>query len=115
MPKSITIDPISDNNVYGIAQVEYTVDGVSGNNFAEAVSIAAFKVATAIEDATSAYSDVVVARQNKINELGRVLACFNKAEAELSTDNKSTDKASIKDYSYVQSVLSYYEVQIRGE
>ena len=114
MPKSITIDPISDNTVYGITQVEYTVDGVSGNNFAEAVSIAAFKVATAIEDATSAYSDVVVARQNKINELGRVLACFNKAEAELSTDNKSTDKASIKDYSYVQSVLSYYEVQIAG-
>ena len=39
---------------------------------------------------------------------------INKAEAELSTDDKSTDKASIKDYSFVQSVLSYYEVQIAG-
>ena len=114
MLKSITIDPLSDNSVYGITQVEYTVDGVSGQNFADAVTIAAFKVATAIEDATSAYSDVVTARQRKVDELGVVLAAFDKAQAELSTKNKSTDKASIPNYNYVKSVLDYYEVEIEG-
>jgi len=114
MQKSITIDPISGNTVYGITQAEYTVDGVSGKNFADAVTIAAFKVATGIEEATSAYSDVVTARQKKIDDLGVVLASFNKAEAELSTDNKSTDKATIKDYNYVKQILDYYEVEISG-
>ena len=114
MLTSITIDTVSDNSVYGIAQVNYTVDGESGKIFADAVAMAAFKVATAIEDATGSYSDVVKARQKKLDDLGTVLACFNKAEAELSTDNKSTDKASIKDYSYVKRMLDYYEVNVKG-
>ncbi|MBE6382634.1 MAG: hypothetical protein E7049_06445 [Lentisphaerae bacterium] len=114
MLTSITADPITDNSVYGIPQVEYTVDGESGNNFGDAVSLAAFKVATAIESSTSAYSDVVRGRQKKLDDLGFALASFNKAQAELSTDNKSTDKATIKDFNTVKNILDYYEVQIEG-
>ena len=114
MLKSITVDQISGNTVYGIPQVEYAVDGLSGQIFADAVTIASFKTATAIEDATTAYSAVVTARQRKVDDLGTVLASFNKAEAELSTDNKSTDTASIKDFNNVKKILDYYEVEIEG-
>ena len=114
MEKSIIVDPISDNSVYGITQVEYTVDGESGQNFANAVTIAAFKVATAIEDSASAFSAVVKARQRKLDKLGEVLACFDDANANLSTKNKSTDKADVKNYTSVKSILDYYGIEIKG-
>lgn len=114
MLNAIDTKPIADSSVYGIPQMEYTVDGESSQTFGDAVAIASFKVATSIEEATSAYSGVVKARQKKLDDLGTVLACFNKAEAELSTDNKSTDKSTIKDYTKVRAILDYYGVSVPG-
>lgn len=114
MEKAIEVSDISGDSVYGIAQVEYIVDGKSGLNFADAIAIASFKVATAIEDSTSAYSAVITARQKKIDQLGEVLACFDDANANLPTKNKSTDKVDIKRFTFVKSVVDYYGIAIKG-
>lgn len=114
MDKAIHVDPITDNSVYGIAQMEYTVDGVSGQNFSDAIATAAFCVATAIEDATSAYSAVVTARQRKIDDLGVALAAFDETNANLPPKSKSTDTADVSDYNAVKKILDYYEIDITG-
>ena len=56
---SSTIQPsvITGGSVYGVAQVEYTIAGEDGRNFIDAVTLASFIQATAIEEATSAYSN----------------------------------------------------------
>ena len=114
MEKAIDVSDISGDSVYGIAQVEYIVDGQPGLNFADAIAIASFKVATAIEDSTSAYSAVITARQKKIDQLGEVLACFDDANANLPTKNKSTDKVAIKRFTFVKSVTDYYGISFQG-
>ena len=115
MNKAITVDPLTDNSVYGIQQVQYTVDGVPGQNFSDAISAAAFYVATAIEEATSAYSAVVTARQKKVDDLGIALAAFNETNSNLPPKNqKSKDTAEVKDYNRVKQILDYYEISING-
>ncbi len=114
MDKAIEISEITGGSVYGVTQVEYTVDGNSGLNFVDAVTTASFKVATAIEEATSAYSAVVKARQKKVDELGDVLACFTESLARLDHDAKTYDEADVKNYSFVKDVLERYEIEIEG-
>ena len=63
MDKAIDASNIPGDSVYGIAQVEYIVDGQPGLNFADAIAVASFKVATAIEDSTSAYAAVIAAEK----------------------------------------------------
>ena len=69
MGELIVTEPLTGNSVYGVRQVQYTVDGRLGKSFADAVAIAAFKQAAAIEASTSSYTSVVKARQKKIDEL----------------------------------------------
>ena len=114
MDKAIEVSNIPGDSVYGIAQVEYIVDGQPGLNFADAIAIASFKVATAIEDSTSAYAAVITARQKKIDQLGEVLACFDDANANLPTKSQSTDTVEIKRFTFVKSVADYYGISIQG-
>ena len=104
-------DVISDNSVYGVRQMQYTVDGVSGKDFADALTIAAFRQSTAIEAAASGYSSVVRARQKKVSDLGDVLACIAEATAKLPVKNgKSDDKVTVNNASWVRETCSSYGI-----
>ena len=112
MSALITTETLTDNTVYGVRQVQYTVHGRSGQTFMDAVAIAAFKQATAIETATSAYTDVVRARQQKIDELGAVLSNIARAMGEVHKKTKSSDKISIPNANYVKTIAARYGVSL---
>lgn len=79
MGKLVVEHDISGCAVYGVQQVQYTVDGLSGQDFASALTIASFRQSTAIENATSSFATVVRQRQRKVNDLGDALAVIAKA------------------------------------
>ena len=84
--------------VYGVQQMQYTVDGLSGQDFAAALTIAAFRQSTAIEDAASSYVAVVRQRQKKVDDLGEELAVLAKALASMKTgDNQEPSDKSDAD------------------
>ena len=87
MANLITANEIPGASVYGVAQMNYTVNGESGNDYAAALTAAAFREATAIEVAASSYMTVVRQRQTKVSELGNVLATIASAMASLKTKN----------------------------
>ena len=112
----IKTSDIDGGAVYGVRQVQYAVDGVPGKNFIDAVTAAAFRQCTAIEETTGAYAQVVRARQDKIDELSQALAYIAKAVGSLKTKGgKSTDKATIDNASWVKGVASKYEVTLSWE
>lgn len=116
MSNLISAEVVTDNSVYGVRQVQYTVGKESGKNFIDAVSIAAFKQAVAIEEATTAYSHVVTARQTKIDELSEALAYIAKAMGRLDNKNgKSTDKVTVDNANWVKSIAAKYEVSLTWE
>ena len=112
MSKLIVAEPLADNAVYGVRQVQYTVQGSPGKDFADAVSIAAFKQATAIETATSSYTSVVRARQKKIDELGEVLSSIARAMGEVHKKTKSDDKLTIPNADNVRTVAARYGISL---
>ena len=71
-------------------QYSYTVDGVAGKDYAAALSAASFKEAVAIEQALSAYSEVVRQRMRKLDDLGTVMAILNEAYATLKTKEQES-------------------------
>ena len=57
---------IPNGAVYGVRQMTYAVDGVSGKDYGAALAAAAFKESVAIEASASAYSEVVRQRENEM-------------------------------------------------
>ena len=113
MANLINPEVVANNSVYGVRQVQYTVDGVQGKDFVDAVTTAAFIQSTAIEAAASGYVPVVKARQTKINELGEVLAIIAKAEARLKVKGgQSGDTVAIDNGAWVSSIASKYKVSL---
>lgn len=93
MANLIEATTIPGASVYGVAQMDYTVNGVSGKDYAAALAAASFKEAVAIEQALSAYSEVVRQRIRKLEDLGSAMAGLNYAYATLKTkDMESGDK-----------------------
>ena len=90
MANMIDRNPISGASVYGVEQYSYTVDGVAGKDYAAALSAASFKEAVAIEQALSAYSEVVRQRMRKLDDLGTVMAILNEAYATLKTKEQES-------------------------
>ena len=116
MSNLISAEVITGNSVYGVRQAQYTVGKESGKNFIDAVSLAAFKQAVAIESATTAYSHVVTARQTKIDELSEALSYIAKAVGKLNNKNaKSTDKVTVDNASWVKNIAAKYEVSLSWE
>ena len=112
MGELIVTEPLTGNSVYGVRQVQYTVDGRLGKSFADAVAIAAFKQAAAIEDSTSSYTSVVKARQKKIDELGEVLSNIARAMGEINKKTKSGDKFTIPNAGTVRAIAAKYGVDM---
>lgn len=79
--------------VYGVRQVSYTVDGAVGKDYGAALTAAAFKESTAIEDTMNSYAAVVRPRMRKLEDLGTVMAGLNAGMATLKTkETESSDK-----------------------
>lgn len=112
MASLITTETITDNSVYGVRQVQYTVNGNSGKNFMDAVAIAAFRQAAAIETSTSAYAEVVRARQKKIDDLGEALSNIAKAMGEVHKKTKSSDKITIPNAGNVKNIAAKYGISL---
>ena len=93
----IRADVISDNTVYGVRQMQYTVDGVSGQDYTAALTAAAFKQSVAIEASAGSFADVVRLRQRKVDALGEALAVLAKAIATLATKNQEPGDKSAAD------------------
>ena len=90
MANMIEQNPIAGASVYGVEQYSYTVNGVAGKDYAAALSAASFKEAVAIEQALSAYSEVVRQRMRKLDDLGTVMAILNEAYATLKTKEQES-------------------------
>lgn len=97
MANLVTENAISGLTVYGVQQVQYTVDGMSGQDFATALTVAAFRQSTAIEDSASSFAAVVRLRQKKVDDLGEALAVLAKALSSMTTDDESPSDKSDAD------------------
>ena len=114
MANMIEQNPIPGASVYGVAQMSYIVDGVSGRDYAAALSAASFKEAVAIEKSLGAYAEVVRQRMRKIEDLGNVMAALNSAYTTLKTkDTESSDKTSYMAILYdAHGIAAKYGVSI---
>ena len=96
MADLIKATEIAGGAVYGVRQMSYAVVGVSGKDYADALTAAAFKESVSIESAASAYSAVVRQRQRKVSDLGVVLADLAYAISTMDPKSNATDKKSAK-------------------
>jgi hypothetical protein len=80
--------------VYGVAQYEYAIDGVPGNDYAGALAVASLRQSVAIEHSATAYAVVVRQRERKISDLGDVLAAIARAIATMDPKSQDTGKRS---------------------
>ncbi len=95
MANLVVASEITGGSVYGVRQMQYTVNGVSDQDFAAALTAAAFRQSVAIEDAAGSYVSVVRQRQQKLDVLGESLAVLAKAIASMKpTDGTSDDKSA---------------------
>ena len=113
MDQLIKPEIIADNSVYGVRQMQYTVDGVSGKDFIDALATAALRQSVSIESAASGYVAVVKARQKKVDDLGQVLAYLSKAVGSLKTKGgKSGDKVTVDNANWVKSMANAYGISL---
>ena len=112
MGNLIVPELINDFTVYGVPQVQYTVGDDSDQDYTSAVTCAALKEAAAIEDVCTGYSEVVKARQKKVDELGEVLAYLSAANAKFDSDPETSDKVTVANASWVRNTCEYYDVDI---
>ena len=101
--------------IYGVEQYSYAVDGVSGKDYAAALSAASFKEAVAIEKALSAYSEVVRQRMRKVDDLGDVMAAFNMIYATLRVKNQESGDLtgySSQLYDAYQTAVGKYNISM---
>ena len=109
----IQSETIPGCSVYGVKQVQYTVDGVAGQDYIAALTAAAFKESVAMETAISGYAEVVRQRERKLDDLGQVLAYLNEAAAKLKVKDKtSDDTASVENASWVNETASKYGITL---
>ena len=94
------IDPFEDSKVYGVPVAEYTVNGVEGCSFMEAVAFGALRQSHGIEQVSIALEEVVKLRQKKASDLGDALATLVEAlgtmPKDVDPDKTSTRSVSAK-------------------
>ena len=112
MSDLIIPEKIPGRTVYGVQLVQYTVDGAANQDYTSAVVCAAFRESTAIEDACMGYSEVVKARQRKVDELGEVLAYLAEANAKLPPSPETGDKVTVDNANWIKGVCSNYDISL---
>ena len=117
MGNLIVQEQIPGFTVYGVQQMQYTVDGAASKDYTTAVTCAVFKEVSAIEKSCTGYSEVVKARQKKVDTLGEMLAYINEANAKLPTDSKtpSKDKVSVDNASWIKDMCNYYGISLKWD
>ncbi len=78
-------------SVYGIPQVSYTVNGVSGQDLAMAVAQASLKQASAFEVECSALTAMVKVRMKKSEDLGQALSIITELKGLFDPDDADPD------------------------
>ena len=81
--------------VLGTVQNAYSVNGVHGQNYGEAVSKASLCRTVALEETMLSFSALARTRQKKLDDLGTALAALNKAFAQKTKDTSSTDELPV--------------------
>jgi len=113
MANMIEAKEIAGGAVYGVPQMQYTVDGEEGRDYAAALAAAAFRESVAIEESAGAYAEIVRQRRRKLEDLGQVLAELAKAVAALPAKNQSVDDAvSIGNAHWVNETAKKYGVTL---
>jgi len=116
MSAMIVPSEIPGGSVYGVKQVQYIVDGISGKNYIDALTAASFKESVAIEETARAYTTVVRERQKKIDDLGSMLACISRAVADLPAKKQSSsDTATVTNGAWVKSTALMYGITLNFE
>lgn len=115
MNKLITATEIAGNNVYGVKQFDYTVDGVAHQDYAAALICASFRESIAIEQAAGSIGEVVQQRERKLEDLGNALAVVNRALATMKVKDQGRDDKSETDSDLVKTrnILSQYGIALR--
>ena len=109
----IETNVIPGASVYGVPQMSYTVAGAAGKDYSAALTVAAFKQATAIEASAASYSAVVKERARKVDELGQVMAYLAEAFANLKVkDTTSNDTATVNNGAWVNGTASKYGITL---
>ena len=115
MAGMVTANEISGASVYGVTQYDFTVEGVAGYDFAGALTAAAFKEATAIEQAAQAYTSIVKLRQKKVTDLAQVLAVLAEAIANMDPKSNDTSKTgSASGMTMAASICSSYGLSLNN-
>lgn len=94
MADLIKTTEIAGGSVYGVKQVQYTVNNETGKDYAAALTAASFRESVAIEASASAFSEVVRQRQRKVSDLGDVLSVLATAIASMDPKSNNPDKTS---------------------
>lgn len=99
--------------VLGQAQVEFSVAGVGGYTFGDAVMLSSFRRTAAIE---SEFSSMVAAsklRMAKLTDLGTATATVKKYLADQLSDTPLTDECKITsdEYKNLEAIFDRYEMQ----
>ena len=83
------VSRLEDERVYGVPIKSYTVNGLTGQAFADAVAFASLRQSYAVETVASALQAVVKQREGRVSALSEALATL--AEAIASMDQKESD------------------------
>jgi len=104
---------IQGGSVYGVKQVQYTVDGVEGKDYIDALTAAAFRESVAIEETAAAFSAVVRQRHRKVDDLGTILSLLAVANANLKVKEQSqSDQATVNNAAWVNATASKYGITL---
>ena len=113
MGNLIETNKIEGFSIYGVQMVEYTSDGVSGRDFATAAALAAFASSNALEVETSAYADVLRARQKKLKDLSDAEAIIASVIAKMDPDSpESDDTVTDERLEKAQKLASAYGIDL---
>ena len=110
----ISANEISGASVYGIRQYDYTVDRVKGQDYAAALTAAAFRESAAIEQSAAGMQVAVRKRMDKVNAIGEALAAVAKALQTLDTDSQESSDRTDPDplLGEAQLKLSAYGISL---
>ena len=83
---------IEGASVYGVPVVSYTVGGVPGQDYTQALTVACFRESAAVDAELQLVTSVVRARQTKLKELGDVMSVLTHARGTMPVkDQYQTD------------------------
>ena len=108
MADLIVANDISGLKIYGQQQVDYTVDSVSGRDFAAAVARASMLRSVAVEHVLSSLSEVVRLREKKLTDLAEALSIISSVAVSFDKDSKTDDMKFSWELGQAKKILDRY-------